>query len=63
MGWGSKIGTKECRTTDIPEFQITNIKIAKDVLFDYFIYEFIFYYYFFELLENSIKVFDNFSKL
>ena len=30
-----------------PNFKITNIKIAKDVLFDYFIYEFIFYYYFF----------------
>ena len=27
-------------------FKITNIKIAIDELFDYFIYEFIFYYYF-----------------
>ena len=36
-----------------PNFKITNIKIAKDVLVDYFIYEFIFYYYFFKLLENS----------
>ena len=34
-------------------FKITNIKIAKDELFDYFIYEFIFYYDFFKLLEHS----------
>ena len=27
-------------------FKITNIQIAKDELFDHFIYEFIYYYYF-----------------
>ena len=37
-----------------PNFKITNIKIAKDVLFDYFIDEFIFYYYFFKLKTQSI---------
>ena len=34
-------------------FKITNIKIAKDELFNYFIYEFILYYYFLKLLEHS----------
>ena len=34
-------------------FKITNIRIANDGLFDYFIYEFISYYYFFQLLEHS----------
>ena len=34
-------------------FEITNIKMAKDELFDYFICKFIFYYYFFKLLEHS----------
>ena len=34
-------------------FKITNIEIAKDELFDYFIYEFSFYYYFLKLLEYS----------
>ena len=44
-------------------FKITNIKIAKDVLFDYFIYEFVFYYYFFKLLENSkyLIIFPNYK--
>ena len=36
-----------------PNFKITNIKIAKDVFFGYLIYEFIFYYYYFKLFENS----------
>ena len=46
-----------------PNFKITNIKIAKDVLFDYFIYEFIFYYYFFKLLENPkyLIIFPNYK--
>ena len=46
-----------------PNFKITNIKIAKDVSFDYFIYEFIFYYYFFKLLENSnyLIIFPNYK--
>ena len=34
-------------------FKIANIKISEDELFDYFIYEFIFQYYFFRLLERS----------
>ena len=34
-------------------FKITNIKIAKSELIDYFIYEFIVYYYFLKLLEHS----------
>ena len=34
-------------------FKITNIEIAKDELFGYFIYEFIYYYNFFKLLELS----------
>ena len=44
-------------------FEITNIKIAKDELFDYFIYEFIFYYYFFKLLEHSkyLMIFPNYK--
>ena len=49
-------------------FKITNIEIAKDELFDYFIYEFIFYYHFLKLLEllecliffPNYKVFLNF---
>ena len=36
----------------LPNFKITNIKIAKNGLFDYFIYDF-FYYYLYKLLENS----------
>ena len=50
FGWGTKFRMVKCRTN----FKITNIKIAKDVLFDYFICEFIFYYYVFKLLEKSI---------
>ena len=44
-------------------FKITNITIAKDELFDYFIYEFIFYYYFFKLPEHSkyLIVFPNYK--
>ena len=41
-------------------FKITNIKIAKDQLFDYFIYELIFYSFF--LIIRALKVFDNFFK-
>ena len=41
-------------------FEITNIKIAKDELFDYFIYKFTFYFVF--LNTWTLKVFDNFSK-
>ena len=37
-----RFGMIKCRTTDIPEFKITNIKIVKHELLDYFIYEFIF---------------------
>ena len=46
-----------------PNFKITNDKIAKDVLFDYCIYEFIFYYYSFKLLENSkyLIIFPNYK--
>ena len=41
--------------------KITNIKIAKDELFDYFIYEFIFYYFSFKLLEHPkyLIIFSN----
>ena len=41
-------------------FKITNIKITKDQLFDYFIYEF---FYFFFRFTWPLKVFDKFSKL
>ena len=43
--------------------KITNIKMAKDELFDYFIYELIFYYYFFTLLEHSkyLIIFQNYQ--
>ena len=34
-------------------FKITNIKTAKDDLFDYFILEFIFYYFSFNYLNTS----------
>ena len=34
-------------------FKITNIKIAKDELFDYFIYEYIFYYFFLNYLNTQ----------
>ena len=34
-------------STDIPEFQNYEYLIAKDQLFDYFIYEFIFFSFFF----------------
>ena len=48
-----------------PNFKTTNTKITKDYfrLFDYFIYEFIFYYYFFKLLENSkyLIIFPNYK--
>ena len=39
------------------------LKIAKDELFDYFIYEFIFYYYFFKLIEQSkyLIIFPNYE--
>ena len=37
FGWGTKFGMIKFRTTDIPKFQITNINIAQDQLFDYFI--------------------------
>ena len=45
-------------------FEITNIKISNDELFDYFIYE-IFFYYFFKLLEHSkyFKIFPNYTIL
>ena len=33
-------------------FKITNIKVVNDELFDYFIYEFIFYYYFLNYLST-----------
>ena len=42
-------------------FKTTNIEIAKHELFDYFIYEFIFYYFF--LNYSTLKVFDHFVKL
>ena len=44
-------------------FKITNIKIAKDKLFDYFIYEFVFYYYFSKVLEHSkyLIIFPNYK--
>ena len=61
-GWGIKFEMIKCRTTDIPEFQITNFKIAKDKLFDYFIYEFISLLLFFKITW-TLKVFDNFFKL
>ena len=44
------------------DFKITNIEIAKDELFNYFICEFIFYYYFFKVFDNFSKLY-NFSKL
>ena len=55
----------EWSNVERPIFQnlkITNIKIAKNELFDYFIYEFFFYYYFFKLLEHSkyLIIFPNF---
>ena len=42
--------------------KITNIKM-KDELFDYFIYEFIFHYYFLKLLEQSkyLIIFPNYK--
>ena len=56
-----------CRTTDIPEFQNTNIKIAKDELVYYFIYEFIFCYFFLFLEHLKCLIiffkFQKFSKL
>ena len=44
-------------------FKITSVKIAKDEKFDYFIYEFIIYYYFFKLLEHSryLIIFPNYK--
>ena len=48
----------------VPLFiKITNIETAKDELFHYFIYEFIFYYYFFKLLEHSkyLIIFPNYT--
>ena len=46
-------------------FKVTNIKIAKDELFNYFIYKFNFILIFFKLLEHSkykkIKNFLNFT--
>ena len=44
-------------------FEITNIKLEKNELFDYFIYEFIFYFYFFKLLEHSkyLIIFPNYK--
>ena len=61
IGWGTNFAMVKCRTTDIPEFQNYECKIAKDELFDYFICEFIFYYFF--KITWTLKVFDNFSKL
>ena len=44
----------KCRTTDVSEFQnYEYTKITKDELFDYFIYELMFYNYFLKLLERS----------
>ena len=40
LGWGTKFEMIKCRTTDIPKFQNFNMKIAKDDLVDYFIYDF-----------------------
>ena len=39
----------KCRPTDFRNFKISNIKIAKNELFDFFIYEFIYYYYYFKI--------------
>ena len=43
-------------------FETTNIKIAKDELVDYFIVEFISYYYFLKSIP-TLKGFDNSSRL
>ena len=40
-------------------FEITNIKIAKDELFDYFIYEFIFYIHQFERWKKKLGGIQN----
>ena len=44
-------------------FKITNIKIVKDGLFDYFINEFIFYHYFLKLIKHSkyLIIFPNYK--
>ena len=44
LGWGSKFETSECRTTNISEFQSYEYQ-NKDVLFDSFIFVFIFLLY------------------
>ena len=61
-GCGTKFRMIECKTTDILNFKITNFEIAKDELFDYFIYKFIFYYYGSKLFEHSkyLIIFLNF---
>ena len=41
----------KCRTADISGFEISNIKIRKVELFDFPIFEFIFYFY--DWLNNS----------
>ena len=49
----------KCRPTDFRNFKISNIKIAKNELFDFFIYEFIYYYYYFKITWHSM-IFPNF---
>ena len=60
--WDTKRGMIQCRERPIfLNLKITNIEIAKDELFDYFIYEFIFNNFF--LITLTFKVFDNLSEL
>ena len=47
VGLGGGVQNLECSNVERPGFRnvkITNIKVSKDKLFDYFIYEFIFYF-------------------
>ena len=54
--FGGGVQNLELSNVERPIFRnlkITNIKIAKDELFDYFIYELIFYYYFLNYLNTQ----------
>ena len=59
--WGTKFRMVKCYNDRYS--RITNIKITKDVLFDYFIYVFFLYYYYFKKIENSkyLIIFPNYK--
>ena len=62
LGGGQHLERPNIERPIFRNFEISNIKIAKNELFDYFIYEFVFYYDFFKLLEHSkyLTIFPNF---